>query len=181
MFMSSSSILRGAPASQDKQDLELMHRGRGGDVHIAVDGNFNQKHCESAGDCPAINFRTLNFAPRWWVDAVETALEAAGRTPSPYTGDVPESAVDACENSHKAGRGDLKAAGVEHDDKGLIALVCRHDIPLLLCNVDTPGERQKYAVALLIWLLLRVPSAMKIVVLYDIACVTSRILDMVRL
>ncbi|KAH7091862.1 hypothetical protein BKA62DRAFT_786834 [Auriculariales sp. MPI-PUGE-AT-0066] len=150
---------------------------RGGDVHIAVDGNFNQKHCESAGDCPAVDFRCFNFVPRWWVDAVDAALEAAGRKPRPYTGIVPEAAVDACENSHKAGRGDQKAAGVEHDDKGLIAVVCRHSIPLLLCNVDTAGERQKYATALIIWLLLRVPSSMKIVVLYDIACVTYRTLN----
>ncbi|KAH7092807.1 hypothetical protein BKA62DRAFT_625932, partial [Auriculariales sp. MPI-PUGE-AT-0066] len=148
----------------------------GGDVHIAVDGNFNQKHCESAGDCPNVNFRSFNFVPRWWVEAVDAALEAAGKKPSPYTGVVPEAAVEACEKSHKAGRGDQKAAGVEHDDKGLIALVCRHSIPLLLCNVDTPGERQKYAASLVIWLLLRVPSAMKIVVLYDIACVTYRTL-----
>ncbi|KAH7102012.1 hypothetical protein BKA62DRAFT_792395 [Auriculariales sp. MPI-PUGE-AT-0066] len=129
----------------------------GGDVHIAVDGNFNQKHCESAGDCPAISARSFNFVPRWWTDAVDAALEAAGRKPTPYTGTVPEATVVACENSHKAGRGDQKAAGAEHDDKGLIAL--------------------KYAVGLILWLLLRVPSAMKIVVLYDIACVTARTLN----
>jgi hypothetical protein len=36
------------------------------------------------------------------------------------------------------------------DDTGMMALVCRHDIPLFLANVDTPGEQQKYAAAVLV-------------------------------
>lgn len=45
------------------------------------------------------------------------------------------------------------------DDRGIMALVCRHDIPLFFANIDTPGEQQKYGVALLEHLFSLIPRA----------------------
>ncbi|KAK0474719.1 hypothetical protein EDD18DRAFT_1313370 [Armillaria luteobubalina] len=47
-------------------------------------------------------------------------------------------------------------------------------IPLFLANVNTPGEQQKYAVALVEHLALQLPAATSIAVLYNIGCVMDR-------
>ncbi|KAK0498094.1 hypothetical protein EDD18DRAFT_1308484 [Armillaria luteobubalina] len=69
-------------------------------------------------------------------------------------------------------------ASQEHDMDvaflSLVALVCRHDIPLFLVNVDTPGEQQKYAVALIKHLVSHLPTTTSITVLYDIGCMLDR-------
>jgi len=60
------------------------------------------------------------------------------------------------------------------DDTGMMALVCRHDIPLFLANVDTPGEQQKYAAALLEHFYTLIPPKATVASLYDIGCVLDR-------
>jgi hypothetical protein len=55
-----------------------------------------------------------------------------------------------------------------------MALVCRHDIPLFLANIDSPGEQQKYAVALIQHLFSLLPSNATVIALYDIGCVLER-------
>ncbi|TFK16874.1 hypothetical protein FA15DRAFT_683652 [Coprinopsis marcescibilis] len=64
------------------------------------------------------------------------------------------------------------------DDGGLAALVCRHDIPLLFANVDTPREQQKYAIALLLRLFSLIPQKATVGVLYDVGCVLDRSLQL---
>ena len=64
---------------------------------------------------------------------------------------------------------------------GWMSLICRHDIPLFFANIDTPGEQQKYAVALITWFSKFVPSRSTITVLYDIGCVLDRSIQMVSL
>lgn len=59
------------------------------------------------------------------------------------------------------------------------ALVCRHDVPLFFVNIDTPGEQQKYAVALIDHLCSMLPSKALLVVLYDIGCVLDRSMNLV--
>ncbi len=66
-----------------------------------------------------------------------------------------------------------------YDDMGWMSLVCRHDIPLFFANIDTPGEQQKYAVALILWFFSRIPSNATVTVLYDIGCVLDRSIQMV--
>jgi hypothetical protein len=66
------------------------------------------------------------------------------------------------------------------DDGGIMALVCRHDIPLFAANIDTPGEQQKYAVALIEHLATLLPRETTIAVLYDVGCVLDRSLQLVR-
>ena len=36
-----------------------------------------------------------------------------------------------------------------YNDTGVMALICHHDIPLFFANIDTPGEQQKYSIALI--------------------------------
>lgn len=103
------------------------------------------------------------------------------RPVKPYTPVVPDSAVDECEQAHDAAKGRKQTTTGEYfDDRGLMALVCRHDIPLFFANIDTPGEQQKYAVSLLKHLFSLIPTCATVVSLYDIGCALDRSLNLVR-
>jgi hypothetical protein len=94
---------------------------------------------------------------------------------------VPDAAVDDCERSHKAGSGSTVKTYMElFDDTGVMALVCRHDIPLVAANIDTPGEQQKYAVALIQHLFSLILENATVTVLYDVGCVLNRSQEKVR-
>jgi len=93
---------------------------------------------------------------------------------------VPDEAVDLCESGHIAGKGsNVKSNSNQFDDGGVMALICRHDIPLFLTNIDTPGEQQKYSVALTERLFSLIPANATVSVLYDVACVLDRTLQKV--
>lgn len=95
---------------------------------------------------------------------------------------VPNEAVDECESSHTAGSGaNTKTNMDKFDDSGMMALVCRHDIPLFLANIDTPGEQQKYGIALLQHLFTLLPPKATVIALYDVGCVLERSLQLVSL
>jgi len=66
-----------------------------------------------------------------------------------------------------------------YDDGGVMALVCHHDIPLFLTNIDTPGEQQKYAVSLIKHLFSLLPPTAMVTILYDVGCVLDRSLNLV--
>ncbi|KAH7091784.1 hypothetical protein BKA62DRAFT_626210 [Auriculariales sp. MPI-PUGE-AT-0066] len=151
----------------------------GGNIHVAVDGNFTLRHNARSGDCPEIDYAMQCILPKFFVDAVGVTHDiAAKRKPRMYLGAVPEDVIDECEDSHKAAdSGKGKATSTAHDDKGIMALVCRHDIPWFACNIDTPGEQQKYALSLILAVLLHLPPSATMAVLYDIGCVTSRIIQ----
>jgi hypothetical protein len=54
---------------------------------------------------------------------------------------VPDEALDACADSYHAAKGDSEGHSSEKfDSNGVIAAVCRHDIPVLFINIDTPGD-----------------------------------------
>jgi hypothetical protein len=111
------------------------------------------------------------------VDRVGERIEAERprRKPRTQKAVVPDVAIDSCRESHEAGTGSTVKTSLERFDiGGLAALVCRHDIPLFLANVDTPGEQQKYAVALIEHLVSLIPSNATVVVLYDVGCVLDR-------
>ncbi|KAG7100049.1 hypothetical protein E1B28_001834 [Marasmius oreades] len=59
-----------------------------------------------------------------------------------------------------------------------MALVCRHDIPIFVASINTPGEQQKFPIALLEALFSMVPREATIVGLYDVGCVLDRSLSM---
>lgn len=155
---------------------------RGGDVHTAIDGNFHHRHLKDAGhaDSPLF-YEPQYFISKAQVDAVGDRIEAARkRPPRPYKSKVPDSAIDECEESLEAADGrKVKTNAVVFDDAGLAALVCRHDIALFFANIDTPGEQQKYAVALIEHLYSLLPSTATVVVLYDVGCVLDRSLQLV--
>lgn len=90
--------------------------------------------------------------------------------------------VDDCEDSlTAANEKKQKTNGIKFDDMGLASLVCRHDIPLFFANIDTPGEQQKYMVALLAYLFSLLPPQTTVVCLYDVGCVLDRSLHLVSL
>ncbi|EJD33287.1 hypothetical protein AURDEDRAFT_77098, partial [Auricularia subglabra TFB-10046 SS5] len=148
----------------------------GCDIQCGSDGNFGHRHNECAGDGPTTNYTPESMVPKEFIDAVGAALdECRARPARKRPSDVPEAAVKQCEKSHTAANGSRqKAASDRHDDRGLMALVCRHDIPLFVCNIDTPGEQQKYSIGLLIWLLLHLPDMATVMNLYDIGCVADK-------
>ena len=83
----------------------------------------------------------------------------------------PKEVVEACVESFSAAQQGLKAAGEESDgDKGLIALVCEHDIPIFLANAKTAGEKQYYGLALIHELFDHLPDDWIVGVLYDVGC-----------
>lgn len=115
------------------------------------------------------------------MDAVGDRIEHARKRPSrPYNAKVPDAAIDECEDSHEAADGRKeKTSGAQFDARGLMALVCRHDIPLFFANIDTPGEQQKYAVALVEHLYSFLPEIATVVILYDVGCALDRSLQLV--
>ncbi|KAJ2915403.1 hypothetical protein MD484_g5010, partial [Candolleomyces efflorescens] len=148
------------------------------DIVVSVDGTFNQRHVRSRGDCPHF-YEPDYFLPKEYVDQVGKEIEAARKKPaksrSKTGSQVPDAAIDVCENSHEAGSGSNVKTSLEHfDDGGIMGLVCRHDIPIFLANIDTPGEQQKYAVALLRHLFSLIPTSATVEVLYDVGCVMAR-------
>ena len=149
---------------------------------MATDGNFHHRHLSRAPDSPPF-YDPDYFIPKVQVDAVGDHIEQARQRPSrKYKTEVPDAAIDECQDSHEAADGRKeKTSGEHYDDRGLMALVCRHDIPLFFANIDSPGEQQKYAVALVEHLYSFLPKIATVVVLYDVGCVLHRSLQLVGL
>ncbi|TFK20686.1 hypothetical protein FA15DRAFT_759211 [Coprinopsis marcescibilis] len=148
------------------------------DIHVAIDANFSHRHLRTKDDCPVICPPRF-FLPKQMVDRVGDHIAAVRTTRKRKPPIVPDEAVDNCEESHQAGNGsNVKTNMDKFDDGGIAALVCRHDIPLILANVDTPGEQQKYAVAMLVRLFTLIPANATLSVLYDVGCVLDRSLQL---
>jgi len=155
---------------------------KGGNIHVATDGNFHHRHRRSAGDSPSF-YEPSYFIPKAQVDAVGRCIDRARRHPAKSSQSaVPDEAIDQCEDSYEAADGQKRKAAMDNfDDTGLMALICRHDIPLFFANIDMPGEQQKYSVALISHLFSFLPQQANVVVLYDVGCVLSRSLSRVSL
>jgi hypothetical protein len=110
------------------------------------------------------------------VDDVGIRIERERKKPpKKYIPKVPDEAVDECGRAHEAADERKQKTSMEQfDDTGLMALVCRHDVPLFLANIDTPGEQQKYAVALLEELFSHLPDNATVSALYDVGCQLDR-------
>ncbi|KAG1790547.1 uncharacterized protein HD556DRAFT_1433314 [Suillus plorans] len=112
----------------------------GRDIHIATDGNFHHLG--------------------------QRILLKRKRPPKKHNHVVLDEAIDQCEHSYKAADGKKQKAAMDYfDDMGVMALICCHDIPLFFANIDSPGEQQKYAVALI--------EHFYVIMLYDVGCVLS--------
>lgn len=103
---------------------------------------------------------------------------AAARKRSPrvdYVPSVPEAVADSCEKTFEAAdENSEKSSRAKFDDNGVFAIVCRHDIPIAMANIDTAGEQQKYMVSLIEYVMELLPSTATVVFLYDIGCVVDR-------
>jgi hypothetical protein len=84
---------------------------------------------------------------------------------------MPNSTYSACGESFIAADGDrVKASTQYFSDTGVLAMLCRHDIPLAIASMWTAGEKQFYTFALLDFLFKNLPRRWRIGVLYDIGC-----------
>lgn len=93
---------------------------------------------------------------------------------------VPDEALDSCQSSYEAADGKKQKTFMESfDDTGLMALICRHDIPLFFANINSPGEQQKYSLALIAHLFSLLPPNATVMTLYDIGCTLDRTLSLV--
>lgn len=153
---------------------------QGGDIHVAIDATFSQRHNVAAGDSPWFHDPKY-FISKDAVDSVGTRISAArSKPPRTFKSTVPDAALDECEKSYEAANEKKdKTIGTKFDDTGLMAIVCRHDIVLFLANVDTAGEQQKFGVALIEHLFSHLPRQASVVVYYDIGCVLDRSLHKV--
>jgi hypothetical protein len=136
---------------------------------------MHHKHAKWGGDnAPLLDLQF--FVNKEDVDRAGDRLEEArGKRRAGYQSRVPEKALDQCEKSFHAARGDKETKTSEmFDDRGLVVMVCRHDIPLFLANVDTPGEQHKYAIALLERLFEHLPPQATVTAFYDIGCLIDR-------
>ena len=66
-----------------------------------------------------------------------------------------------------------------YDDTGVMALICRHDIPLFFANIDTPGEQQKYSIALIEQLFIFLPMTATVAIMYNIGCMIKQLITQV--
>ncbi|KIK94717.1 hypothetical protein PAXRUDRAFT_33373 [Paxillus rubicundulus Ve08.2h10] len=119
-----------------------------GDIHVATDGNFHHQHQCSAGNCPSF-YNPVYFLLKGQVDAVGQCVAKAHKCqPKKHQALVPNEAINQCEISYEA-----KAAMDGLYDTGIMALICHHDIPLFVANIDSLEA--------------------SVVVLYDIGCVLA--------
>ncbi|KDR74548.1 hypothetical protein GALMADRAFT_70781 [Galerina marginata CBS 339.88] len=88
---------------------------------------------------------------------------------------VPTSVLDGCNDSFLAAdEKRMKASTLFFADTGLMALLCRHDRVLWLVNMTSAGEKQHYALTLIMKLYEHIPESMRIGLLYDIGCQLHR-------
>ncbi|KAI6103138.1 hypothetical protein EV401DRAFT_1875571 [Pisolithus croceorrhizus] len=141
----------------------------GGDIHIAMDGNFHHCHQCSAGDCPPF-YDPVYFLPKSQVDNIGQWIDSTCKQPLQQCNmSVPDEAIDQCKTLYEVADGrKQKVAMDSFDDTGIMALICCHDIPLFFANIDTPGEQQKYSVVLIEHLFSLIPLEANVVILYDV-------------
>lgn len=109
--------------------------------------------------------------PAVFMRAVACAInEARDRPPPAFDSPMHETVFKNCGDRHAAANGAPKTAGEAFDDRGLMALVCRHDIPVFICNIITAGEQSLHPITLFLWLLLHLPRSLTMTSSYDINC-----------
>jgi DNA-directed RNA polymerase subunit N (RpoN/RPB10) len=154
----------------------------GGDAHVGVDCTFHHRHLKSAGACSTLDYvPELRITDSKMAEVQDRLAKRKKRPSKPYTGLVPEAALRECESAHTSGDGTkAKVRGEAFDDFGIASLCCRHDIVIFWANVDTPGEGQKYAVALLDTLFEHLPEHATILGYYDMNCMLALSAELVR-
>jgi hypothetical protein len=121
-------------------------------------------------------------AVRQMEEEVASARKSTQRPPvSSNVVPVANEILDDCEKSFKAAQESRsKVSKNFFEDTGLMALICRHDRVLFLANLQSTGEKQHYALALLAALFNELPDDWTVGVLYDIGCQLHRSCEKVR-
>ncbi|KAJ7890404.1 hypothetical protein B0H13DRAFT_2341035 [Mycena leptocephala] len=150
-----------------------------GGVQFGADGCFSYRHLQKAGDGP-ISYDPNLFIPKHKVDAVGKRLNEVKERPAAKTKpSMPQEVIDACQDSWDAAdENKRKADPKRYDATGIFVMTCRHGQPIFLCNVDTPGEQQRYIVAMLEEVAGLLPSHATILQAYDVGCVTDHSLNL---
>ncbi|KAJ7801139.1 hypothetical protein B0H14DRAFT_2386691, partial [Mycena olivaceomarginata] len=151
----------------------------GGDVQLGADGCFSYRHMRKAGDGP-ISYDPSFFIPKHKVDAVARKIDAARKRPAakvkPF---MPQEVIDACQESwDAANENKRKADPKRYDASGIFVLTCRHGQVLFLCNIDTPGEQQRYIIAMVEEVVSLLPPVATVLEAYDVACCTDHSLNL---
>jgi hypothetical protein len=162
-------------------------RTRFPDVIIALDGNFQHRHYKSVLDDPVFLETGDSFG---WVTAEEVAQakahvdeckkEGGSNQIKRRSSSIPSQVLDDCESSYRAAQEKLKESDDSaYDIKGVMAMVCAHNVPLAIANIKTFGEPRYLAVALLRKLDSMLPSEATIGVMYDIGDQLDRTIEKV--
>ncbi|CAD6906853.1 unnamed protein product [Tilletia caries] len=177
-----SDLLNRCPAcfyslsDEASKDKSMAHSPRHPQLIVAIDGNFTQRRL---ADLDLVQRSAL--PPAFFLSAQQVSAVADAMAKEPVTepgaadGDNEDKTVPsswhACKsNVLAADERAAKAASGPCDITGVMGLCCRHDVPLVFCDIDTPGERHHYAIALLRHLTNAVPNLERVGVLYDIGC-----------
>ncbi|KAJ3713997.1 hypothetical protein DFJ43DRAFT_1134907 [Lentinula guzmanii] len=141
-------------------------------VLVCLDACFTQKHNHQTHD-PFYEHPHTSFIP---TDQVEVWKNRADLDDTVEDGlKVPASVLNACHDSFTAADGDRQKASTRFfDSTALMALMCCHDRVLWLVDMNTPGERQYFALVLIDTLFKHLPPDWTVGLLYDIACQLER-------
>ncbi|KAK0539833.1 hypothetical protein OC842_000784 [Tilletia horrida] len=132
-------------------------------VIICIDGNFTQKRQGGRDSVPHQPFPPRRFLSR---RQVTTVAELMSRTPGTDPSDS-----NCISKIRAASANAAKAQSDPCDINGVMGACCRHDIPLVMCDIDTPGERHHYAIALIRAVTKAVgPNLQHLGIAYDIGC-----------
>ncbi|KAF6747086.1 hypothetical protein DFP72DRAFT_992656 [Ephemerocybe angulata] len=161
-------------------------------VVVCLDANFTQKRRNPVrgklNDAPlthprsaSLSMAELRAAERYVEDARPSRPTAAPKKSSSAPDKVedgmkvPKSVLDGCLDSFTAADEKRTKASTKYfADTGLMALLCRHDRVLWVANMKTAGERQYYAIALILKLFKYLPKTTTVGILYDIGCQLER-------
>ncbi|KAF7354322.1 hypothetical protein MVEN_01120600 [Mycena venus] len=151
----------------------------GGDVQLGGDGCFSYRHLRKAGDGP-ISYDPSFFIPKHKVDAVAEKINAVRKRPATKAKpSMPQEVLDACQDSwDAANEKKRKADPKRYDASGVFVMTCRHGQVIFLCNIDTPGEQQRYIVAMLEEVFSMLPPHATVLQAYDVGCVTDHSLNL---
>ncbi len=148
----------------------------------------HQQFSSRDGELEQVWDETCAFLPQKEIQAAADHLVAckamlAASSSHRHSRLIPNRAINGCQELHKAAGARQSGESNEsiYCSKGLMGLVCWHNIPLLLCDIRLAGEGQKYPVALIVAFSRQLPPNVMIGLLYDISCVLDRSIAKVSL
>ncbi|KZO98553.1 hypothetical protein CALVIDRAFT_562008 [Calocera viscosa TUFC12733] len=165
-------IVRATGCNRSVQHASLLTAGA--DLPTPLDGNRQLKRLRTGGSSPCVHEPDL-FLPKSSIDQTRSAMDRAKKESQAHdtakrtriTSDV----FERCRKAFKVADEDANIVSDQlFDITGVVIMVCRHDVPLFVCDITTPGERQEYGLALIWALLNELPKTATVGVLYDIGC-----------